>query len=72
MYVVGKCRLNEILEEKKLSQIDLALKLGMKKQQVNAYATNDRIMSYQTAKNIASQLNVNMEELYDFIQLNEQ
>ncbi|MGR5882378.1 helix-turn-helix domain-containing protein [Bacillus cereus] len=72
MYVVGKCRLNEILKEKKLTQVDLALKLDMKKQQVHSYANNDRIMSYQTAKNIASQLNINMEDLYDFIQLDKQ
>ncbi|CCW04840.1 MULTISPECIES: helix-turn-helix domain-containing protein [Bacillus] len=72
MYVVGKCRLNEILKEKRLTQVDLALKLGMAKQQIHSYANNDRVMSYQTAKNIASQLNVSMEELYDLIQLDEQ
>ncbi|OOR12019.1 transcriptional regulator [Bacillus cereus] len=72
MYVVGKCRLNEILKEKRLTQVDLALKLGMAKQQIHSYANNDRVMSYQTAKNIASQLNINMEDLYEFIQSEEQ
>ncbi|MFS0594197.1 helix-turn-helix transcriptional regulator [Cytobacillus horneckiae] len=67
MFDVGKCRLNEILEKRKMSQVELAYKLGMKKQQINAYAKNETIMSYRTAKNISFQLNVQMEELYDFI-----
>ncbi|MCM3567888.1 helix-turn-helix transcriptional regulator [Neobacillus mesonae] len=67
MFDVGRCRLNEILKKKKMSQVELALKLGMKKQQINAYANNETTMSYKTAKNIAFQLNVQMEDLYDFI-----
>ncbi|WP_284037424.1 helix-turn-helix transcriptional regulator [Neobacillus sp. 114] len=67
MFDVGRCRLNEILKEKKMSQVELAEKLGMKKQQINAYANNETTMSYRTAKNIAYQLNVLMEDLYDFI-----
>ncbi|WP_238941808.1 helix-turn-helix transcriptional regulator [Bacillus sp. REN10] len=67
VYIVGKCRLNEILKQRKLSQVDLADKLGMKKQQINAYATNESKMTLKTAKNIAYQLNVSIEELYDFI-----
>lgn len=50
-----------------MSQVELADKLGMKKQQINAYANNETIMSYKTAKNISYQLNVKMEDLYDFI-----
>lgn len=67
MFDVGKCRLNEILKDKKMTQVELADKLGMKKQQLNAYANNETIMSYKTAKNISFQLNVQMEDLYDFI-----
>lgn len=67
MFIVGKCRLNEILKKKKISQVDLALKLGMKKQQINAYANNDSTMTLKTAKNIANHLNVTIEDLYDFI-----
>ncbi|MEF7565043.1 helix-turn-helix transcriptional regulator [Bacillus infantis] len=72
MFDVGKCRLNEILNEKKMSQVELAEKLGMKKQQINAYANNETIMSYKTAKNISYQLNVNMEDLYNFIRSGKQ
>ncbi|MDQ0268927.1 helix-turn-helix domain-containing protein [Cytobacillus purgationiresistens] len=67
MFDVGKCRLNEILVHKKISQVELADKLGMKKQQINAYATNETIMSLKTAKNISNQLNVHIDDLYDFV-----
>jgi ribosome-binding protein aMBF1 (putative translation factor) len=55
-----------------MSQVELADKLGMKKQQINAYANNETTMSYKTAKNISYQLNVRMEELYDFVWSEEQ
>lgn len=67
MYIVGKCRLNEILKKRKLSQVELAYIVGMKKQQINAYANNDSTMTLKTAKNIAYHLNVQIDELYDFI-----
>lgn len=67
MFDVGRCRLNEILTNKKMTQVELAVKLGMKKQQINAYATNETVMSLKTAKNIAYQLNVHIDDLYDFI-----
>jgi DNA-binding XRE family transcriptional regulator len=67
VYIVGKCRLNEILKEKRLSQVDLAYKVGMKKQQINAYANGESTMSLKTAKNIAYQLNISIDDLYDFI-----
>nr|WP_283249431.1 helix-turn-helix transcriptional regulator [Bacillus sp. FJAT-49736] len=59
--------MNEILKNKKMSQVELADKLGMKKQQINAYANNETIMSYKTAMNISYQLSVKMEDLYDFV-----
>lgn len=67
MFDVGKCRLNEILKDKKMTQVELADRLGLKKQQINSYATTETIMSLKTAKNIAYQLNVHIDELYDFI-----
>ena len=67
MYIVGKCRLNEILNKRKLSQVELAYIVGMKKQQINAYANNESVMSLKTAKNIAYHLNLTIDELYDFI-----
>lgn len=67
MFIVGRCRLNEILKEKKMTQVELAELLGMKKQQVNAYAINETTMSLKTAKNIAHHLRIDIEDLYDFI-----
>lgn len=67
MFDVGKCRLNEILKDKKMIQVELADRLGLKKQQINSYATTETIMSLKIAKNIAYQLNVHIDELYDFI-----
>nr|WP_280518598.1 helix-turn-helix transcriptional regulator [Lederbergia wuyishanensis] len=64
--------MNEILQKKKMTQVDLAFKVGMKKQQINAYANNETIMSYRTAKNISYHLDVKMEDLYDFIRSEEQ
>lgn len=67
MLEVGKCRLNEILKKKHMTQVELAIRLNMKRQQVSAYANNDREMSLKTAANIAYVLNIPIEELYDFI-----
>ncbi len=50
-----------------MTQVDLALQLGMKKQQVHAYANNTSTMTLKTAKNIAYHLDVPVEELYDFV-----
>ncbi len=72
MFDVGRCRLNEILKKRKMTQVELADLLGMKKQQINAYATDETIMSLKTAKNIAYHLNVHIDELYDFIWSKEQ
>jgi DNA-binding XRE family transcriptional regulator len=55
-----------------MTQAELAEKLNMKRQQIHTYANNDRIMALKTAKNIASLLNVNIEDLYDFVWSEEQ
>ncbi|MEH6941484.1 helix-turn-helix transcriptional regulator [Bacillus sp. JJ722] len=72
LIIVGKCRLNEILKSKKMTQTELAIKVNMKRQQISAYANNDREMSLKTAANIAYQLDVAIEDLYDFVLSREQ
>lgn len=67
VFIVGKCRLDEIIRSRGMTQAEFAEKIGKKKQQINAYCNNDSVMSVQTMKNIAYHLNVPMEKLYDFI-----
>jgi DNA-binding XRE family transcriptional regulator len=65
--IVGECRLGEILKKKDITQVEFALKVGMKKQQINAYVNNESIMSLKTAATLAYHLRVPIEDLYDFI-----
>lgn len=67
MYDVGKCLLSDKLLESRMTQQDLANKLGVTKQQINTYAANNRLMSLPIAKNIATVLNCEIGELYDWI-----
>ena len=53
-YKVGRCLLRYRLKEAGMTQVDLAAKMNVKPQQINKYVTNERIMSLQTAYNIAS------------------
>lgn len=70
-YKVGKCLLPLLLKESRITQSELADKLNVTKQQVNKYSTNKRVMSLSTAKNVATILNCRVEELYEWIPLNE-
>lgn len=67
MYEVGKCLLSDLLKQAHMSQQDLADKLCVTKQQINSYVTNKRIMSLQTAINIAAILNCNVNQLYELV-----
>lgn len=71
MYTVGKCLLLDKLQKQGISQSELALKLGVSRQQVNALVHNRKIMSYQTAYNVALILKCDMSELYEFEVSNE-
>ena len=68
-YEFGKCRLRELLKKTGMSQMDLAIKLNVKKQQINKYVTNERVMSLLTAKKIASILHCRIEDLYEWIEV---
>lgn len=69
MYKVGKCRLQEFLDASGMTQTDLAHKVNVSRQQVSRFANNRRIMSYEVAKNISSLLNCEMDELYEFLEV---
>lgn len=71
MFRVGKCllRLRLRLIDADMSQIELAEHLGVKIQQINKYVKNRQKMSIQTAKNVASILKCNIEDLYEWIEV---
>lgn len=65
-YVVGKCRLQTLLDRKGMSQQELALRLGVTRQQINKYNKNVAVMSYQVAYNISLILKCHMSDLYEW------
>jgi transcriptional regulator with XRE-family HTH domain len=66
LYHVGKCRLGYLLKSRKITQQELAKKIGLTKQQISQYINNEIKMSYNTAYIIAKELNVPMESLYEW------
>ncbi|MDN4609166.1 helix-turn-helix domain-containing protein [Sporosarcina highlanderae] len=68
-YKVGKCLLQDLLDLRGMDQTQLALKMGRKPQQINKYITNRQRMSLEVAKNIASLLHCQMEDLYEWIEV---
>lgn len=67
-YKVGRCLLRDRLYDIRMTQLDLAVKLGVKVQQVNKYVLDKQGMSLQVAKNIAVILNCHIEDLYEWIE----
>lgn len=63
---VGRCLLREHLESRKITQLQLAEKLGVYEQAINRYVNNRAVMSYQIAKNIADILECDMDDLYEW------
>ncbi|WP_231314323.1 helix-turn-helix transcriptional regulator [Neobacillus sedimentimangrovi] len=68
-YIVGRCLLPDLLKKARMSQVELAAKLGVTVQQINKYVINKQKMSLQVAKNIAAILNCNIEDLYEWIEV---
>lgn len=68
-YRVGRCLLRERLNDAKMTQQELALKLDITVQQVNKYVLNKQGMSIKVAKNIAEILNCHIDDLYEWIEV---
>lgn len=60
----SRCLLKKLLKERRMTQQDLAVLTGISRQRINDYASDRVIMSYHTAKIIASALRCLMEDLY--------
>lgn len=65
-YRVGRCLLGKILEDARMSQSELAMRLMTTRQQINSYVLNKRVMTLETAKNVSAELNCCIEDLYEF------
>lgn len=65
MYNVGKCLLSDLLQQKGVTQQQLANELNVTKQQINKYCLNEVIMSLPIAINIAAILKCNISNLYE-------
>lgn len=66
-YQIGKCLLSERLRQAGMTQSLLAEKLGITRQQVNKWSTGKQKMSIETAKNIATILDIDSDDLYEWI-----
>jgi transcriptional regulator with XRE-family HTH domain len=73
-YKVGRCRIQELLDAKGMTQQELANKTGMSKQYINDKTRNlkgKHGMLIDSAKTIASALNCSIEDLYEWIPVQE-
>lgn len=68
-YKVGRCLLRERLIEADMTQVELAIALGVRVQQINKYVLDKQKMSLQVAYNIAVILNCRIDDLYDWIEV---
>ncbi|OIK13554.1 transcriptional regulator [Bacillus sp. MUM 116] len=66
-YRIGKCLLQNLLRRKRMTQQELADRTGKTKQTISRYINNQSIMSYETAINIAAELDCTMEDLYEIV-----
>lgn len=67
-YRAGKCLLPNLIRSRKLTPQELADRIPMSKQQISDYSNNRKLMSLETAKTIATALNVSIEELYEWVE----
>lgn len=64
--IIGRCLLQKLLDERRMTQLDLAVATGLHKSQINEYISNVRVMSLQNAKIIANCLNCHIDDLYQW------
>jgi len=63
-FVPEKCRIPELIRERKMQAQELSLALGISKSQLSDYANMRKVMSIQTAKTIAEYFMVPIDDLY--------
>lgn len=63
----GNCNLQQLLDSRGMTQVQLASIVNMSKNQISDYATNRRKMERDNLKTIANALGVKMESLYEWI-----
>lgn len=68
-YRVGRCLLRDLLRDARMTQKELAMRLGVTSQQVSKHVRDIQRMSIQVAYNIASILNCKIEDLYEWIEV---
>lgn len=64
--VLGRCRLQSCLRMRKMTQSELARRLGVTRQTINDWANNRAQMSLERAVNIANILDCAVTDLYEF------
>lgn len=67
MEEVGRCLIKDRLRIVKLTQQELADKLGMSKTQISDYANDHRKMSLKTARKVAQALDCHIDDLYEWV-----
>ncbi|GGB43354.1 hypothetical protein GCM10011409_21210 [Lentibacillus populi] len=67
-YKVGRCLLRYRLQERSMTQQELANIMGVTVQQINKYVRNKQKMSIEVAGNIALILKCRIEDLYEWIE----
>lgn len=73
MYKIGKCRIQELLNERGMTQQQLANLTGMSKQFINdkVNGRGKHGMYIDSAKQIASALDCAIDDLYEWIPVND-
>ena len=71
MYDVGKCLLSDKLLLARMSQQELADRINVTKQQIHSYVVGNRLMTLPIAKNIASVLHCEINDLYEWLPVEE-
>jgi len=66
-YAIGRCRLLDILKNRKMSQAEFARRMDTHPQTVQKWVKGEAVMLLITAYAASQVLGCKMEELYEFI-----
>ncbi|WP_307802549.1 helix-turn-helix transcriptional regulator [Bacillus sp. XF8] len=65
-FKVGRCRIPELCKKNGITQADLARKLGVTPQSITDYVSLRNLPNVERARNIATKLHCDIEELYEW------